>query len=214
MTASYEERFRLRRETEKQTASKWDKAAGSFDLMNAGIELRYGEQKREWFSRASGKILLVAIGTGLDLPYFPPGADVIGVDISEKMLGKAAQKIKLSGEGTKLLRADVQEFGFKENSIDTVVTSCTFCSVPDPVKGLKELLRVLKPGGKMLMFEHVRSSISWMGPMMDILTFFSRRVGPELNRNTRGNIVKAGFHLTREVNVYLDMVKLFEAEKP
>ncbi|HSG05279.1 MAG TPA: methyltransferase domain-containing protein, partial [Nitrospiria bacterium] len=133
---------------------------------------------------------------------------------SEKMLEQAAEKIKKSGEGTKLMRADVQNFGFSDNSIDTVVTSCTFCSVPDPVKGLKELLRVLKPGGKMLMFEHVRSNISWMGPMLDILTVFMRRVGPELNRDTRGNILKAGFRLTREVNVHLDMVKLFEAEKP
>lgn len=204
----------MKTETEKQTASKWDKAAASFDLMNAGVEVRFGDQKRDWFSRAAGKTLLVAVGTGLDLPYLPAGADVIGVDISEKMLKKAADRIKRSGKETKLLRGDVQRFGIRDNAIDTVVTSCTFCSVPDPVKGLKELLRVLKPGGKMLMFEHVRSRISWMGPMMDLLTVFTRRVGPELNRDTRGNIKKAGFRLTREVNIYLDMVKLFEAEKP
>lgn len=201
-------------ETEKNNVLKWDRAANSFDWMNSGVELRFGEQKREWFSRAMGKTLLVAVGTGLDLPYFTPGTDIIGVDISEKMLEKARGKIQKRGKRTKLVRADVQEFSFANNSLDTIVTSCTFCSVPDPVKGLKELLRVLKPGGKMLMFEHVRSNIFWIGPMMDLLNILTRRVGPELNRDTRSNIIKAGFHLTREVNAYLDVVKLFEAIKP
>ena len=201
-------------ETEKNTALKWDKAANTFDWMNSGVERRFGEQKREWFSRVMGKTLLVAVGTGLDLPYLSLDADIIGVDISEKMLEKAKEKIQKRGERTKLVRADVQQLGFRDNSVDTIVTSCTFCSVPDPVKGLKELLRVLKPGGMMLMFEHVRSNIFWMGLMMELLTLLTRRVGPELNRDTHTNIIKAGFRLTREVNVYLDMVKLFEAIKP
>ena len=201
-------------ETEKTTALKWDKAANSFDWMNKGVEHRFGEQKREWFSRAKGKTLLVAVGTGLDLPYFSPGLEIIAVDISGKMLEKAKGKIQKRGERAKLVRADVQQFGFADNSMDTIVTSCTFCSVPDPVKGLKELLRVLKPGGKMLMFEHVRSNIFWMGFMMDLLTLLTRHVGPELNRDTHTNIIKAGFRLTREVNVHLDMVKLFEVVKP
>jgi hypothetical protein len=64
------------------------------------------------------------------------------------------------------------------------------------------------------MFEHVRSDIFWMGPMMDALTCLTRRFGPDLNRRTRENIRKAGFRLTREINVYLDMVKLFEAVNP
>lgn len=201
-------------ENEKNTVLKWDRAAKSFDWMNRGVEVRFGDKKREWFSKAMGKTLLVAVGTGLDLPYFSPGADIIGIDISGKMLEKAKEKILKRGERTNLVRADVQELGFADNSIDTIVTSCTFCSVPDPVKGLKEILRVLKPGGKMLMFEHVRSNIFWMGVMMDLLSVLTRRVGPELNRDTHANIIKAGFCLNREVNVYLDMVKLFEAIKP
>ncbi len=192
---------------------KWDNSARSFDLMNRGIELRYGDKKREWFSKATGQTLLVAVGTGLDLEYFPAGHYVIGLDISSKMLEKAKEKLHDSMSNTHLIRADVQILGFADNTFDTIVTSCTFCSVPDPVLGLKELRRVLKPGGKLLMFEHVRSNIFWMGPMMDLMTLASRKFGPDLNRRTRDNIIKAGFKLTNEINVYLDMVKLFEAVK-
>ncbi|KPK01159.1 MAG: hypothetical protein AMK71_06635 [Nitrospira bacterium SG8_35_4] len=193
---------------------KWDNAARTFDLMNRGIELRYGEKKREWFSRSYGRTLLVAVGTGLDLEYFRSGQQVVAIDISEKMLGKAQEKEATCKAAVELVRADVQMLGFSDSSFDSAVTSCTFCSVPDPVQGLKEIRRVMKPGGTLLMFEHVRSDIFWMGPMMDLMTGLSRKFGPDLNRRTRENIRKAGFRLTREVNVYLDMVKLFEAVKP
>lgn len=194
--------------------AKWDHAAKSFDFMNSGIEVRYGEDKREWFLRSSGKTLLVAVGTGIDIQYFKAGQFLVGIDISEKMLDKAKEKRASHAAHTHLIRADVQRLGFADDAFDSVVTSCTFCSVPDPVLGLKELLRVIKPGGKLLMFEHVRSDIFWMGPMLDLLTKVSRKVGPDLNRRTRENVIAAGFRLVREVNVYLDMVKLFEAVKP
>jgi ubiquinone/menaquinone biosynthesis C-methylase UbiE len=193
---------------------KWDNAARTFDLMNRGIELRYGEKKQEWFSRSYGRTLLVAVGTGLDLQYFPSGQKVVGIDISSKMLSKAKEKTGNCTAAVEFVRADVQMLGFADSSFDSAVTSCTFCSVPDPVQGLKEIRRVMKPGGTLLMFEHVRSDIFWMGPMMDVLTRLSRKFGPDLNRRTRENISRAGFRLTREMNVYLDMVKLFEAVKP
>jgi ubiquinone/menaquinone biosynthesis C-methylase UbiE len=208
------ERCRLPDKADTKWWDKWDNAAKSFDLMNSGIELRFGEQKREWFARAEGRTLLVAVGTGLDLQYFAPDQMVVGIDISSKMLEKAQGKLSSDGDKQVLIRADVQNLGFADNSFDSVVTSCTFCSVPEPVTGLEELRRVLKPGGKLLMFEHVRSNVFWMGPMMDLMTRVSRKFGPELNRRTKENVLKAGFKLTREINVYLDMVKLYEAVNP
>ena len=127
---------------------------------------------------------------------------------------KQKEKLDIIKSNTKLVRADAQMLGFADNTFDSVVTSCTFCSVPDPVLGLKEIYRVTKPGGKLLMFEHVRSNIFWMGPMMDLLTYVSRKIGPDLNRRTKEHVIRAGFKLTREINIYLDMVKLFEAVKP
>ena len=138
----------------------------------------------------------------------------MGIDISSKMLEKAKGKLNVTTSNIELVRADVQMLGFADNSFDSVVTSCTFCSVPDPVSGLEELKRVMKPGGKLLMFEHVRSNVFWMGPMMDLLTYVSRKVGPDLNRRTKENVIRAGFKLKQEINIYLDMVKFFEAIKP
>jgi ubiquinone/menaquinone biosynthesis C-methylase UbiE len=182
--------------------------------MNSGIEVRYGERKREWFSRSAGRTLLVAVGTGLDFQYFSSEQNVVGIDISSKMLEKAKGKLNVNTSDIELVRADVQMLGFADNSFDSVVTSCTFCSVPDPILGLEELKRIMKPGGKLLMFEHVRSNIFWMGPMMDLLTYVTRKVGPDLNRRTKENVIRAGFKLKQEINIYLDMVKLFEATKP
>jgi len=85
--------------------------------------------------------------------------------------------------------------------------------VPEPGSGLREPRRVLKLGGQILMFEHVRSRIGPLGVVPDLMTPLSRRVGPDLNRDTVGNVQKAGFRIRREENVYLDIVKIIEGVK-
>ncbi len=192
---------------------KWDIAAKNFDKLNKGIEKRYGAYKRELFSKSIGNVLLVAAGTGLDFQLFNEGLNITAIDFSPKMVEIAKQKTSEYNGNIEVKLADVQEMGFGDSYFDTVVTSCTFCSVPDPVKGLKEIYRVLKPEGNLLMFEHVRPSNFLLGTMMDLMTIFSRKFGPDLNRRTGDNIRIAGFRITREFNIYLDMVKLFEAKK-
>jgi len=194
--------------------TKWNKASKSFDKFGRGTELRYGKYKRGLFAKSRGKTLLVAAGTGLDFGFFPPGLEITAIDFSPKMLEKAAEKTKNYNGRIELVEADVTNLEFEANTFDTVVTSCTFCSVPDPVKGLKELNRVLKPDGQLLMFEHVRPTNFILGAMMDILTPIVNKMGPDLNRRTADNVRKAGFSITREFNVYLDIVKLFEAHHP
>lgn len=198
---------------DKSSMNKWDNASKIYDLMNMGVDWRFGKYKHQLFSTAKGKILLVAVGTGLDFQYFSPNSKIIGIDISSKMLEKAQIKVYKSLLDVELKQMDARKLEFEDNTFDTAVTSCTFCSVPDPIQCLKEIRRTLKPAGRLLMFEHVRSEIFWMGPMMDALTIISRKFGPDLNRRTGGNIKKAGFKLLREVNIYLDIVKIFEALK-
>jgi len=100
---------------------------------------------------------------------------------------------------------------FTDNSFDTVVTSCVFCSVPNPVKGLKEIRRVCKNDGKILMLEHVRSQKKVVGELMDVFNFIPLNIyGANINRETYQNLLKAGFQPENiEVeNVWLDIVKL------
>ena len=197
------------------TRQKWDNAAKSFDLMNGhGAELRWAPFKRELFSAMQGRILFLAVGTGLDIPFFPPGQDIIGIDISPKMLEKAGARAAAYPGELRLQEMDVHATSFETGSFDQVYTSCTFCSVPDPVHGLEEIRRVLKPGGELRMFEHTGSRYFPFNVMMNLMTQLTKHIGPEMNRQTQDNVRKAGFDDVVARNVYLDVVKIIEARAP
>jgi ubiquinone/menaquinone biosynthesis C-methylase UbiE len=195
------------------TQRKWDKASRTLDLFAFAEDRRLGPHKQRLFSKMRGATLMVAAGTGNDFKFFPPNKHVVAIDISPKMLERAARKTAEYEGSIELREMDVCNLDFAEATFDTVATACTFCSVPKPIVGLRELRRVLKPGGQILMFEHVRSGIGPLGILMDLMTPLFRRIGPELNRDTVGNVQKAGFRLRRVENVYLDVVKIIEAVK-
>jgi ubiquinone/menaquinone biosynthesis C-methylase UbiE len=197
------------------TQAKWDKAAKSFDLMaGGGAEVRWKPFKQALFANMQGRILFLALGTGLDIPTFPPGQDITAIDISPKMLEQAKDRIAAYDGRIRAEVMDVHEMPFAEASFDQVYTSCTFCSVPDPVAGLNALHRVLRPGGELFMFEHTGSRYLPFKPMMDLMTLFSQRLGPAMNRKTVDNVKKAGFRITEVNNVFLDVVKTIKAVKP
>lgn len=193
--------------------SKWDFVAPLYNRATFGFEFRYKKYKTELFGKCRGKTLLVAIGTGNDLDYFREDQPLVAIDFSEKMIGQAQTRKPRHPARVDLIRTDVESLPFRSASFDSVVTSCTFCSVPNPVGGLKEIHRVLKPGGILLMFEHVRSENPLLGLMQDGMTLLTREFGPDMNRRTGRNIRLTGFRLTREFNVYLDLMKMFEAIK-
>ena len=127
------------------------------------------------------------------------------------MLEKAAPRVD-AYEGEIELRAmDVHDMPFEGGHFDQVFTSCTFCSVPRPIEGLKALHRVLKPGGELHMFEHTGSRYFPFSVMMNVMPPLSRRFGPEMNRKTVENVLAAGFRLTEVKHVYLDVVKTISA---
>jgi len=195
------------------TQRKWDAASRSFDFISFGDDHRLGPHKRRLFAKMHGAILMVAAGTGNDFRFFPTGQSILAIDISPRMLERAEKKAAQYQGKIELRQMDVCQLQLPDSSFDSVVTVCTFCSVPEPVVGLRELYRVLKPGGYILMFEHVRSRIGPLGIFLDLMTPLSRRVGPDLNRDTVGNVQKAGFRIRREENVYLDIVKSIEGVK-
>jgi ubiquinone/menaquinone biosynthesis C-methylase UbiE len=195
------------------TKAKWDKAAANFDLMAGyGPEKRWEPWKRELFSHmGDGRILFLAVGTGLDVRFFPPGRNIVGIDISDAMLEKARPRVDAYDGEIELRAMDVHEMPFEAGDFDQVFTSCTFCSVPRPVAGLEALRRVLKPGGELHMFEHTGSRYLPFSLMMNLMTPLSRKFGPEMNRTTVENVKAAGFQLTRVTHVYLDVVKTISA---
>ena len=195
------------------TQRKWDAASRNFDFFSFGDDQRLGPHKQQLFAKMRGETLMLAAGTGNDFRFFPPGLSVIAIDISPKMLERAAKKAAVYQGRVELRQMDACQLEFPDNTFDTIVTVCTFCSVPKPMVALRELYRVLKPGGQILMFEHVRSRIGPISVFLDLMTPLSRRLGPDLNRDTVGNVQKAGFRIRREENVYLDIIKAIEGVK-
>ena len=200
---------------DEKTQKKRDSAAKLYDLSASfGPEKRWLPHKRRLFSGMYGKVLFLAAGTGLDFTSFPPGRDITAIDISAGMLEKAKPRAAAYQGELELRQMDVHEMDFAAASFDQVYTSCTFCSVPDPVAGLRALRRVLKPGGQLGMFEHTGSRTFPFGLMLNVMNPLCRHLGPEVNRDTAGNVEAAGFVIEKITNVYLDVVKTIEARTP
>jgi ubiquinone/menaquinone biosynthesis C-methylase UbiE len=195
---------------------KWDRAAARFDIMTGlGPERRWRPIKRELFARmGQGRILFVAAGTGLDFEHFPPGRDILAIDISSRMLEKASARARAYPGKLELRKTDVHDLDVPDGSIDQIFTSCTFCSVPRPVEGLERLLRALRPGGELLMFEHTGSRYFPFNWMLHVMTPIARRTGPDLNRPTVENVARAGFVILEVRNHFLDVVKTIVAVRP
>ena len=196
------------------TQKKWNFSAVFYDLLAWGAEQRWVPRKREFFSSMHGKVLFVAVGTGQDIPFFPPGRDIIGIDISPRMLAKARERAARYPGLLELRVMDIHALEFPDHSFDQVVTSCTLCSVPDPVAALIALRRVLKPGGELYMFEHTGSRVFPFNRMLDVMTPIWKPIGPEMNRDAVANVEKAGFKMQQVSNVYLDVVKTIIASAP
>lgn len=198
-----------------QTREKWDKAAPTFDFMSGkGAETRWRPFKEALFSNMQGRVLFLALGTGLDIEAFPPGRSITAIDISPRMLEVAQPRIDAYDGDIDARVMDVHEMDFEDDSFDQVFTSCTFCSVPDPVAGLRALRRVLVPGGELFMFEHTGSRFYPFRPMMDLMTLLTRRIGPDMNRRTVDNVRAAGYEVREVDNLFLDVVKTIRAINP
>ncbi len=189
---------------------RYNRIAGLYNILEAPMEHMFSKWRGKLLEEASGETLEVGIGTGNNIGHYPPEVELTGIDFSKKMIDKARKKAE-SHPSVRLLEMDAQNMSFEDNSFDTVVTSCVFCSVPDPVQGLKEIRRVCKPSGKILMLEHVRSDKKGVGMLMDAFNFVPLHiVGANINRKTYENLLNAGFKAENiEVeNVWLDIVKL------
>jgi len=198
----------MNKHTEK-IRNRYNRVSKFYDIMDKPMEMMTPETwRKEILNGVEGKVLEVGVGTGKNIKYYPDLVDITGIDFSEKMLDKAKEKARFMRKSLKLLNMDVQNLEFEDNTFDYIFTTYVFCSVPDPIEGLKEIKRVLKPGGKLIMLEHVRSKNLLLGLLMDLLNpLVVRMIGANINRNTVENIEKAGFRNSFVENRVGDIVK-------
>lgn len=141
--------------------------ADTMDRLAVVNRLVTGRYRRSLFGRAEGRVLDVACGMGLNLTYLPDEVDYTGVDLSPAMLEKADAKYDLLQRGDSLLEMDAQALGFRTESFDTVISSLSTCTFPDPIAALNEMNRVCRPGGRVLLLEHGRSDIGILARLQD-----------------------------------------------
>jgi ubiquinone/menaquinone biosynthesis C-methylase UbiE len=162
------------------------------------------------------KVLEVGVGTGKNMPYYPNGAQITAIDLSDRMLQQARKRAERLELDVDLRQMDVQTLDFPDGAFDAVVASFVFCSVPDPVLGLRELARVTKPGRQILLLEHVRARNAVLGKIMDILNPLVVRIGgANINRRTVKNVERAGLEIETVKHLLGEgIVKLIVASAP
>jgi ubiquinone/menaquinone biosynthesis C-methylase UbiE len=209
-----------RRSTAGATGSarrRYDRIAPFYDLMEGLMERSsFSHWRGLLWSKVEGRrVLEVGVGTGKNFPYYPKDRDITAIDFSERMLARARRRAEGEGVKVELLLMDVQDLKFPDASFDTVVATCVFCSVPDPVRGLEEVRRVCRPGGQVLLLEHVLSAnrlLAWL--MNAVNPIVSMVMGPNINRRTVENVARSGLVLERATDLGAGSIfKLIEARR-
>jgi len=197
------------------TRRRYDRLASFYDLLEAPVErFRFASWRARLRDRIVGdQALEVGVGTGKNLPYYHRDVKVTAVDLSPRMLERARRRASVLGLEVELREMDVQDLALPDHIFDTVFATFVFCSVPDPVLGLRQLRRVCKPGGRLLLLEHMRPGIPVLGLLFDLLNpMVVRMMGANINRRTMENIRRAGWRIRVEVRLSSDIVWWIEAE--
>jgi ubiquinone/menaquinone biosynthesis C-methylase UbiE len=193
---------------------RYNRLAFFYNAIEIPMELfRFGTWRNLLKKHIIGpEVLEVGVGTGKNMPYYPPDVSVTAIDFSPRMLARAETASLKKGINVELREMDVENLEFPDNSFDTVFATFVFCSVPDPVNGLMELKRVCKPDGRLILLEHMRPEASIRGFLFDLINPFVVRVmGANINRRTMENIRTAGWKVRVEKRLAYDIVRWIEA---
>jgi ubiquinone/menaquinone biosynthesis C-methylase UbiE len=141
--------------------------AATLDRMEWADRLLVGRYRRPLFERARGRVLDVACGTGTNVRYVPETTRYVGIDVSPAMVRRARERVDRYGDENEVLEMDAQALAFPDDSFETIVSSLSTCTFPDPVAALREMRRVCDPEGRILLLEHGRSSVELLGRLQD-----------------------------------------------
>ncbi len=178
------------------TRARYQRISSMYDRMESMTEQRSRRWRQKLWAQVRGpRVLEVGVGTGKNIEFWPAGLDVVGIDLTPGMLAAARRRAETLNRKADLRLGDVQALDFPDASFDTAVTTFVFCSVPDPILGLRELARVVRPDGQVLLLEHMRSANSIVGSIMDVLNLAVRYLGMNINRRTVENVRAAGLHI-------------------
>jgi ubiquinone/menaquinone biosynthesis C-methylase UbiE len=206
---------RLASETERvlrfyeKDAHKYDREMNFFDrVLFAG--------GREWVcGQATGEVLEIAIGTGRNLPHYPSDVRLTGVELSPAMLDVARARARGLGRDVDLRVGDAQALDFADESFDTVVCTLSLCTIPDEPAAIGEVGRVLRPGGRFLFLEHVRSPLAPVRLGQRLLNPLAVRFQADhLLREPLEHLQAEGFKLEQVERSKLGIVERVAARKP
>jgi len=198
---------RLRKYWDKQSPN-YDRAMGFFDRVLFG-------DTRDWIcGRASGDVLEVAVGTGLNLPRYPAGVRLTGVDFSPGMLDLARDRARQQGIAADLRLGDAQRLDLPDASFDTVVCTFSLCAIPDERTAVAEMIRVLRPGGLLLLADHVASARWPVRALQRTVELVSVPLGGEhFTRRPIEHVRAAGLTIERHDRFKLGIVERLVARK-
>jgi ubiquinone/menaquinone biosynthesis C-methylase UbiE len=153
--------------------------------------------RREWVPQAEGRTLEVGIGSGLNLPFYPPGVTVYGVDPSAELQVYAREVAAKANLHVEFVTQGCEDLPFTNNYFDTAVVTWTFCTIPDPISAIHEIRRVLKPGGKLIFCEHGKAKdedvVKWQNRINPVWKRIAG--GCNLNRQPDISLLDNGFKL-------------------
>jgi len=198
----------------RELAEKYDRFARWYNWLESIPNLvGLSRLRRLLLRRASGKVLEVAVGTGKNLSYYPPDCRIVTLDLSSEMLKVARTHATKLSRHVSFLVADAGALPFPDESFDTVVSSLSTCTFPDPVAALKEMARVCSITGRVLLLEHGRSDRERIGRWQDRHEdLFAKPFGCHWNRQPLRLLRDAGLEVIRARRTFLGIFHQIVAE--
>ncbi len=206
-------------EVNRRRSAYWDKQAGRYDrAMDFWDRHLFGDSRPWACGRAAGEVLEVAIGTGRNLPFYPNGAAITrltAVDWSPGMLAIARERAAATGRDADLRQGDAQALDFPGASFDTVLCVLGLCAIPDDRRAVTEMARVLRPGGRLLLVDHVAApaaalrAVQWLYERITIPL-----AGEHFRRRPLTYVRELGFTVEETDRFGLGLVERVCARKP